>query len=215
MFRLGHSAYYVPGVPVQKMIEYFAETVLEAEFSDEETVKTVHKWIKPIRYYYDRTVDFRTANRIDTVFEQIAARVNIPGVTRVTDSLKANVRIYFVTKPDMTSKIGSKIGYEDADGTALFNYSKRTGEIVSGKIYFNSEMPLSMRKSVIPEEIVNLLGLSNDTVMRPDSIIYQYSSKNTKLTKTDWAVLGLLYDSKMKCGMNYSQCRKVIRELYY
>ena len=61
---------------------------------------------------------------------------------------------------------------------------------------------------------MNLLGVS-DTVLREDSITYQYGSEAVELSEVDWVILKLLYNPKIECGMNAAQCEAVIRELYY
>ena len=55
----------------------------------------------------------------------------------------------------------------------------------------------------------------SDTVLRPDSIVYQYSNSNTALSEIDWLILTLLYHPEMRCGMDAESCEAVIRNLYY
>ena len=64
------------------------------------------------------------------------------------------------------------------------------------------------------EEVVNTLGIS-DTVLREDSITYQYSDFNICLSDVDWILLKLLYHPEMKNGMDSEACVSVIRKLYY
>ena len=72
-----------------------------------------------------------------------------------------------------------------------------------------------VRNSVILEEIYNGLGPVQDTILRPDSIIYQEYSEVQDLTLVDWLILRLLYHPDMLCGMDAAQCEAVIRDLYY
>jgi len=58
------------------------------------------------------------------------------------------------------------------------------------------------------------LGIS-DTTLREDSIVYQYGSEITQLSDVDWAILKLLYDPAMECGMDREACAAVLETLYY
>ena len=79
---------------------------------------------------------------------------------------------------------------------------------------YRTDIDQSTRTSVLIEEIINMLGVS-DTVLRTDSIVYQYSNENTALSEMDWLILKLLYDPAIQCGMDVDGCRRVIQELYY
>jgi hypothetical protein len=68
---------------------------------------------------------------------------------------------------------------------------------------------------VILEEIYNGLGLTQDTILREDSIIWQSYSEPQELTPVDKLLLQLLYHPDIRCGMNAAECEAVIRELYY
>jgi len=88
-------------------------------------------------------------------------------------------------------------------------------EIYYATICYSDEMRQYTRNSVILEEIYNGLGPIQDTVLREDSIIYQYFTEPQDLTDVDWLILKLLYHEDMKCGMDAEACEQVIRKLYY
>ena len=66
---------------------------------------------------------------------------------------------------------------------------------------------------MLVEEVINLLGI-NDTVLREDSIVYQYSSDITAPSEIDWVLIRLLYHPDIQCGMNSEQCRPILEQLY-
>jgi hypothetical protein len=88
-------------------------------------------------------------------------------------------------------------------------------QIYDATICIRTDLDQSLRNSVILEEIYNGLGPIQDTQMRPDSIIYQYSSDALSLTAVDELLLKLLYHPDMLCGLDASQAEAVIRTLYY
>ena len=69
-------------------------------------------------------------------------------------------------------------------------------------------------QSGLLEEMVNCLGLG-DSTLREDSIVYQYGSDIKTLSEMDWLIIKLLYNPRIRCGMDAAQCEEVIRELYY
>ena len=82
---------------------------------------------------------------------------------------------------------------------------------------FKKDLKLAIRRGYkveLLEEVVNMLGIS-DTVLREDSIVYQYSNDNMALSDVDWVTLKLLYSSDIKSGMDAESCKAVIQKLYY
>jgi hypothetical protein len=72
-----------------------------------------------------------------------------------------------------------------------------------------------LRNSVILEEVYNGLGPIQDTVLRPDSVIYSDFSQPQELSQIDELLMELLYHPDIKCGMDAAECETVIRSLYY
>ncbi|MBQ4040120.1 MAG: DUF2927 domain-containing protein, partial [Oscillospiraceae bacterium] len=89
------------------------------------------------------------------------------------------------------------------------------GNIYDAVICYSTEIEQNLRNSVIIEEIYNGLGPIQDTVLREDSIIYQYYTEAQELSEIDLLLLKLLYHPKMECGMNADECAEIIRTLYY
>ena len=88
-------------------------------------------------------------------------------------------------------------------------------KIYNAIICIRTDLNQTLRNSVILEELYNGLGPIQDTMLRPDSIIYQQFSQPQSLTPVDELILKLLYHPDMKPGMNATQCEAVIRKLYY
>ena len=95
-----------------------------------------------------------------------------------------------------------------------FWYYTDSNEIYSARIGYRTDIDQQTRNSVLPEEIVNMLGIT-DTELREDSLVYQYSNDNLSLSDMDWLILKLLYDPAISSGANAPVCRIVIENLYY
>ena len=91
-----------------------------------------------------------------------------------------------------------------ADGT--------TGKIKSAIIVVNSERLLIRINHCLLEEMIQALGLPNDS-NRIEKSIFSDRSRRTDLTRTDLIVLKTLYDPRMKAGLVRAEAMTVAREI--
>ena len=209
-----HSDLYVPGVSQDQMVTYFNEVVLSMEYTDGDGDATlVQKWECPVRYRIEGVADDGDAQVLDAFIEQLNEVEGFPGIG-VATGLEQNVTISFLQDEAFYAQFADVLNGEVADGAVQFWYYNATNDIHSGRIGYRKDASQEIRESVIPEEIVNLLGIS-DTVLREDSITYQYGNKATKPSAVDWVIIKLLYHPRIQCGMTAAECEPIIRELYY
>lgn len=209
-----HSEFYAPGVSEDEMVAYFKEVVLNMEYTTGEGDATVvQKWDRPISYRIEGVPDHRDAELLNEFTKQLNQVEGFPGM-RAATGLEQNVTISFLHDKDFVPQFAHLLKGERADGVVQFWYYNNTNEIYSGRIGYRKDASQKTRESVIPEEIVNLLGIS-DTTARKDSITYQYSNEATEPSAVDWSIIKLLYNPKIRCGMTAAECETVIRELYY
>ena len=88
------------------------------------------------------------------------------------------------------------------------------GKFYDSVVCIRTDVDQSLRNSVILEELYNGLGAVQDTILRPDSIIYQDFSSPQWLSPVDELILRLLYHPDLQCGMTQAQCAECIRLLY-
>ena len=74
-------------------------------------------------------------------------------------------------------------------------------------------MDAGERRSVLIEELYQVMGILNDSYDYPESIIYQFYTDAQWPCTLDWAIMELLYHPDMRCGMNESACMAVIDSL--
>jgi hypothetical protein len=209
-----HSEFYAPGVSEDEMVAYFKEVVLNMEYTTGEGDATlVQKWDRPISYRIEGVPEHRDAELLNEFTKQLNQVEGFPGI-RAATGLEQNVTISFLHDKDFVPQFAHLLKGERADGVVQFWYYNNTNGIYSGRIGYRKDASQKTRESVIPEEIVNLLGIS-DTTARKDSITYQYSNEATEPSAVDWSIIKLLYNPKIRCGMTAAECETVIRELYY
>ncbi len=210
-----HSSLYLNGVSPEDMITYFNEVVLNMEYTDGAGDATlVQKWTDPIRCRIVGRPTQEDLTVLDGLFAQLNEIDGFPGIFVAEGEDDYNVTLSFLDADEFRLAFSSFLHGEEADGAVQFWYYTNSNEIYNGRVGYRTDISQQIRNSVLLEEIVNLLGL-NDTVLRPDSIVYQYSSDSTQLSTVDWVLLKLLYDPAIQCGMNRDACLSILNQLYY
>lgn len=210
-----HSALYLPEYTVEQIIEYFNEVVLHVEYSDGVGDSTlVQKWYSPMHYRIEGEPTERDLAVLEGFLAELNAVPGFPGMQPCGEDEFENVTFSFLDHEAFYDAFSEILQGEDAYGGVQFWYYTDTNEIHTGRIGCRTDIPQEERDSIIPEEIINMLGIT-DTELREDSIVYQYSNENLSLSDVDRVILELLYSDEIASGMTLEECETVIRELYY
>lgn len=206
-----HSLLYIPGVTVEDVILYFNEVCLDAEIITDGDASLLQKWVIPIRY---RLVGEYTDEDLQTLTgftDWLNTVEGFPGIAEAQDDSEINLWFHFCHQSDMPGLMGDwAVGL---DGAVTFWYEDN--EIYTETICCRRDVDQYLRNSVILEELYNGLGPVQDTLLRPDSLIYAEYTVPQTLTEIDELLLKLLYHPEMICGMDAAACEEVIRRLYY
>ncbi len=210
-----HSEFYIEGYSVEKVLQYYNEVVLLTEFSTGEgNPFLVQRWNTPIHYHITGSPTDEDLRILNGLFAELNKVNGFPGISEARNSYEANLNIYFYGRQEFNNRFAEFVQSDSADGAVQYWYETAGNNIYTADIGYCTDMSPEIRRSVLLEEVVNGLGLG-DSVLREDSIVYQYSSSVTNLSKVDWLIIKLMYHPKIRCGMDVAQCESVIRELYY
>lgn len=210
-----HSQLYLPDYTALQIWEYFQEVVLDIEYTDGAGDATlVQKWTSPIRYRIYGTPTEEDYAVLTGLFAQLNAVPGFPGIYAAAEGETENLTLSFLEPDDFRTQFSDVIHGEEAYGATQFWYYIATNEIYSARIGYRTDVDQHARNSILIEEIINTLGIT-DTVLREDSIVYQYSDENTVLSDVDWIILQILYDPAIQCGMGAETCATVVQNLYY
>lgn len=213
---MNHSEYYVENCTVQQFLDYFREVVLNSEYKKGRgNDKVVQKWKSEIRYAFNSATANEERKMISDLLNELSMIKGFPTVKTESNPEKVNFRVYFLSKKEINSVIGKYINYEDCNGASIVSFDNNTNEIRNVSIYYNKDMEPQLYRTVVLEEVINSIGLGNDTELRTDSIIYQYLPKPEELSPVDWAIIRVLYSDEIECGMDYRKCEEAIRKIYY
>ena len=208
-----HSKYYIQGLDVDTLIRYFCEVVCDAEFSEGSGDSSlVQKWQGKIKYYVNGNPSSTDMMFLQDTVDYVNSIYGFPGMEETSYEWDANLQIYFVNNDELIEIMGSN--FYNSDGGVTFWYDGYN-RIYEAKICYRNDIDQYVRNSVIIEEIYNGLGPVQDTMLRPDSIIYSEYTTPQNMTKVDKLIMELLYHPDIKCGMNADECAEVIRNLYY
>ena len=211
----------------------FLAIAMQAEATDYDNPSgniPIAKWIAPIRY----SVDGGTARDIRRL-NALTGRIR--GLTGI-DMARAggtapNLRIHFVPFRLRNNAFYNLMerGYlgratagmmamwrdtERAKCIGIISFDPRSGAITQANVYIKEELPPSVRNACITEEVVQSLGLMNDSPMARPSI-FNDSQEYLELTSHDELLLRILYDPRIRPGMSVGQVYPlvdgIIREL--
>lgn len=208
-----HSELYIEGVTQAQMLRYFEEVVLNIEYTTSQN-GILRKWTEPIAYRIAGEATGEDRKVLEGLFARLNQMPGFPGIYPVTEGQDANLNILFQNRENFNLVFSHVVNGENAEGAVEFWFYNATHNIHQGTVGYRTDIDQTTRNSVLVEEIINLLGIS-DTVLRSDSITYQYGSEVTEPSAVDWAILQMLYDEKMTCGMDKNACAVVLAELYY
>ena len=206
-----HSEYFIPGLYVDTVIEYFSEVVLDAEYTESASYCLVQKWDREVLYYIHNECTTEDLQDIKNMENWLNSIEGFPGMREVYSEAEANLQIYFTDEQGLLDIMGSN--FVDCDGAVTYWYENN--KIYKGNICYRNDIDQYVRNSVIIEEIYNGMGPVQDTQLRPDSIIYYGYTAPQEMTAVDELILKLLYHPDIKCGMDKEACAAVIRKLYY
>lgn len=202
------------GMALEEVIEWFDEVVLHIEYSHGSgDPSLVQKWLSPIRCRIHGDPTEEDLRVLEDFFGQLNEVPGFPGIALAAEDEFENLNLYFYGEEQFREEFSAAVNGEDAWGAAQFWYYTDLNELYEARIGYRTDIPQLDRSSILLEEIVNCIGLT-DTELREDSIVYQYSNENLELSDEDWLILKLLYHPDIRCGMNAEECHAVIESLY-
>lgn len=199
------KAYRLEGFTSDTVFTYFSEIAHNAEYAGDNSIHNlIQKWDEPIRYrIYGECTD-EDLSVLTGLFTEINTIPHFPGICEAEPGDEENLSIYFLDRNLFNISFGDTINQETADGASETWFYTDTCKIYSGRIGYVTDVPQAQRNSILVEEVINVLGLS-DSELRTDSIVYQHSDDNLQPSDMDWLILKLLYHPLIECGMTQEE----------
>ena len=169
------------------------------------------RWEGPIRICMTGSPSNDDRQQLDQFIMEIATHCpNIPNISVVDSEKSANVVIYY----GPLNTLGQHVDYyhEGNWGSFSHRYNSRNA-VVSGKVVIATDKnTAASKRHLLREELIGVLGLTNDHWLYSDSILYQEWTTVGQLSDVDWLMLNMLYDPDLSCNMSASEARNILLE---
>ena len=178
-----------------------------AEYNSDRS--TLCRWENEIKVYAGGSPTSDDVRELDAFLMELSFRVPLlPVVTRVSAEQEANVTIYYVPLNSMAAHVNSYV----EGNWGYFSYSNyASGEMAAGRIALANDVTNQrQRNHLMREELVGVLGLSNDHTLYADSIVYQPWTEVQELSEIDWLMLNMVYSPHVDSGMSYKEVYAVL-----
>ncbi len=201
----------VEGYTDQQIADYFVEIAFGGEYEGDST--RLCKWASPIYASVYGSVTDDDWSKMNELFAKLNSIKGFPGIYYADDyGASANLNIYYVPPKEFDQYIVMPDTH--LWGYAQYHYFTPYCNIYRGTVLLPSEEANQWyRNSIICEEIVQVLGMTQDSWLYPDSIFYQNSNDTQWPTELDWTVVRLLYNPSMEPGMSQEQARTTALQL--
>lgn len=199
-------------------LDYFSELAFGSEFGSNKTIN--NKWESDIKikffgnpkYDSDKKTAILAINKIDSIMKDINVSI--------VDSDDYNLKFAFVSYFDLDSLYPGEI--QSANGhiiPARFSIRAFNGRIKSAEIVFLNETRKERRYRLIWEELIQVMGLMNDSPSYPSSIFYDCILKSCLEGKVppldlDFKMLDLLYNYDLPYGLKKHEYQQLIDICY-
>lgn len=161
------------------------------------------RWTKPLRIYVGGEPTFTDLRELNSFLTDLAVHVPmLPNVSIVENKADANITLYYVPLRDMDKYVTNYV----EGNWGLFTYWRSGSEMVRAEIAIATDVTTQKaRTHLMKEELVGVLGLTNDHELYEDSILYQPWTTTQELSDVDWLMLNMLYHPDVKPGMIWEE----------
>lgn len=196
-----------------ELLDYFAQVVLNTEYGDSGNPESVllSRWLSPI--YYKMIGNYTEQDKavIQALAEQLNKIEGFPGIFEAADSQPPNMTLSFLTRQEMPDRL--PYGISNVDGYLTYYWYNDNHEIHHADILYCTDMEDAARPGVLCEELIQALGMSNDSFSYPYSLFYEYFSYIRWPSALDWTLIELLYHPDLRTGMTEEDVRQVLTPL--
>lgn len=193
------------GLETTLLVKQFEAIAFSAEFGGQHRQGKIVKWDSPIRV---RVRGFNAIKYIPEVQAQLRELARLSGLTIELVNWSNSA-----APPNMDIVFATTTGSSQFDPTAPCRtlFHDRGYVIQRVEIYISPDDP-AQRRHCIAEELTQALGLANDSTVFRNSI-FNDDSRQQVLAPWDSLMIRILYDPRIRPGMNKVQALPIAREV--
>ena len=188
-------------------VNYFLEIALCPEF-EVCTNPRVKKWNSEIRIQLNGNYNESDERQLDNIISELS---NLTGLSIKKVTNNANINIYFVNQSQFKRYIPEYNESNSQEGLYAVKSSNSDNIFYEATICIKNNIDDVKKYHLLREELTQSLGLTDDSELYTNSVFQQNPQyKPTQYSDIDKEVIRLLYDNKIKPGMNRAEVKSVL-----
>ena len=204
------------------LVDAFVEIALRNEYSPKQS--TVRKWITPVNYFIvHRAADEELHQRLIRAHLEHLAEITGLAMRPAESQAAANYLIVLTSEDLLKQDLLSYFGWHSAtrrerfhrESVCLATFStKPKGPIFRAVAIIPVDRARARGKLVacVVEELTQVMGLPNDSVKVFPSVFNDLST-DVFLSGLDFLLLKMLYDPRVKAGMDEDTVRPILQQI--
>lgn len=203
---------------LRQIVSYFNTIVFSSEISPQMATKVVAKW-------QDNPIGLSISGRIKPFYVKALERhlkeiSEVSGVRfkQVKPDTPNSISVYFLKREEIMKVTGPNVDTRFIRSQMLharclfLAYRAPEDRIVRSLIFVNVEAPDPLIDSCLLEELVQSMGLPNDSNdLRPS--IFSDLDHLTRLSYSDRVLLRVLYDPRLKAGTPQAEALPIVAKI--
>jgi hypothetical protein len=170
--------------------DYYEEITSGSEMGDYS--KTKFKFYKDVKIYVYGEKNDTLISELNKIVDELNDLIETVNVSIISDSTKANIKIYFGSAEYFCSKRNEKLVHDLSKYAQGFVLTYPCNGVLNGSsVFVNTEVIDNMKrkKHVLREELTQAFGFCHDSYKYPTSIFYELFSDVTSYSEIDKAII--------------------------
>lgn len=186
------------------------DVAMKAEYGDNDDYR-IRKWTDPVVVGVYGTPSDKDREILEKLFETLNSVPGFPGISEAPEGDETiTTEMHFLDFEDYEVLRSDYIEEENTGGFANASYLTATNGYWQAVIGIRTDTEEKEQIGVIEEELIQSLGLLNDSYLDPESLFYQGYNEPEWPTELDWVLVKCLYHPSMVCGMTADEAEAVL-----
>lgn len=198
----------------EEVLSYFMSVAYQSEYGGARDHNA--RWTSPIKYSVSGSPQEGDLETLKTLTDRLNEIEGFPGISEAENESEVNMEIYFVSMNDFSKYVSSARGnfWGYANIWWTNDENGNNGKITDTVVLLADEIPTRLeRDSIIYEEVLQSLGLLQDTYDYYESVFYQDSNYQGEPAPIDWALVEILYSPRMITGASSAEGRALAEQI--
>ncbi len=194
-------------------IRYWADVACYGEF-DSADDGYFKRWGKDIDLFIDGEPEAEDMEHLETLLRLLNSVDNTPQMTLVDSEDEASLVMHFDTYQNALDRFDFFMEGNNGFFWISWHGGEKIYQIYEGDIIITTDTRDDVRRHVIGEELIQSLGLMDDSYEFLDSIFQQAVTLSQFPNELDWLVIELHHRPEIQPGMTGEEAMQILADLY-